>query len=63
MESINKKLDIFSELGSGWVFEKVEEIFVYIGKYKPRRGGNSFGYTPAGLQGKKAIVNVQNKDH
>ena len=43
--------------------EKNKEIFLYLARYKPIRGGSSFSYTPAGLRGKKAILNVKNKDN
>ena len=58
-----KKLDRYSELGSGWRLEKINTINLNIARYKPIRGGNSFAYTPADLSDKKAILNVQNKDN
>ena len=63
IESVNKKLGRFNEMGSGWRLEKIIEINLNLARYPPIRGGNSFADTPAGLRDKKAIVNVQNKDH
>ena len=62
IESVNKQLDKFNEMGSGWRLEKILEINLKLARYKPIRGGNSFAPTPAGLKEKKAIVNVQNDD-
>ena len=62
IESVNKKLDKFHEMGSGWRLEKILEIKLNLARYQPIRGGSSFADTPAGLRGKQAIVNVQNDD-
>ena len=50
-----KKLDGYSELGSGWRLEKINTINLNIARYKPIRGGNSFAYTPADLRDKRII--------
>ena len=63
IESVNKKIDKFHELGSGWRLEKILEIKLNLARYQPIRGGSSFTPTPAGLKEKGAIVNVQNDDH
>ena len=62
IENVNKKLDRYSELGSGWRLEKINTINVNIARYRPIRG-SSFIPTPAGLREKKAILNVQNNDN
>ena len=63
IESVNKKLDRFSEQGSGWKLEKIKGIHLTLARYKLIRGGNSFADTPKDLRNKKAIVNVKNKDN
>ena len=54
IESVNRKLDRYSEMGSGWRLERIIEINLNLARYKPIRGGNSFTDTPAGLRDKKS---------
>ena len=39
IESVNKQLDRFTEMGSGWRLEKILEIKLNLARYKPMRGG------------------------
>src|SRR6267154_5283817 len=50
-----------SELESDFVFKSVFSTTVQLGKYNPI-GGSQYLKTPAILDKKKAIINVQNKD-
>ena len=40
IESVNKKLDRFNEMGSGWRLEIFLEINLNLARYQPIRGGN-----------------------
>merc|ERR1711954_584574 len=61
VEKINEELENYTGEGSGWVLEQIESVFLQISRYKPIRGA-SYIPTPQGLQGKHAIINVQNFD-
>ena len=56
-----ESLETFQSRGSGWIFERVNQLDIHIDKYVPLRG-SSYINLPEVLAKKKAIVNVQNKD-
>ena len=63
-ESINqieKKVDEFVHMGSGWIFDYCKQIDLHVFKYSPPRGG-SYVKTPPWIQKKKAVVNIKNED-
>ena len=47
--------------GSGWILERVENLYLNTAIYDPIYG-SSYIKTPKSLEGKKAVVNPQNKD-
>ena len=64
VESINKIWKNFDEWisnGSGWRLNRVQNIYLNTAAYEPIRG-SSYIKTPKAIEGKKAIINVQNKD-
>ena len=48
--------------GSGWILERVENLYLNSAAYDPIYG-RSYIPTPKGIAAKKAVVNVQNKDN
>ena len=64
IERINNKIENYTEKGSDWKIHHILMIFFKITKYQPimRLSGHSHIPTPATLQAKHAIVNVQNTD-
>ena len=47
--------------GSGWILDRVQNIYLNTSVYEPIRG-KSYIETPKAIAGKHAIVNIQNKD-
>ena len=64
-ESVKKiwgDFDKWLSNGSGWVLERVENLYLNSAKYDPIYG-RSYIPTPKGIEAKKAVVNVQNQDN
>ena len=60
---ILEKIQQFQNNGSGWVFENVESFDINIDPFEPL-SGSSYTSLPKKLEGKKAVINVRNKnDH
>ena len=59
--SILQKFAEWLRYGSGWVLEKVIQLQINVGKYRPLKGSTYFKL-PDHLARKKAIINIQNKD-
>ena len=62
IEIIKGEIENWSEMGSGWEFEKITIAYVNVAHYQPLRGG-TYLPLPANLAKKKAIINVQNRDN
>ena len=59
-----KMLESFAEFqkkGSGWRLQSVEELEIFITKYKPLNG-KSYKPLPKVIMNKKAVINMQNDD-
>ena len=54
-------LIIYQKNGSGWYFKEVKRLEIHTVEYKPIRG-SSFIPLPNFIMGKKAIINMENKD-
>ena len=64
-ESIKKiwaDFDKWLSNGSGWILERVENLYLNTAAYDPIYG-KSYIPTPTKIAAKKAVVNVQNKDN
>uniref|UniRef100_A0A8D8TAN0 DNA-directed DNA polymerase n=1 Tax=Cacopsylla melanoneura TaxID=428564 RepID=A0A8D8TAN0_9HEMI len=62
VEQINEKMELFCNLGSGWIFDRVLKIDLYIAQYNPL-SGSSYIPTPKKLEHKKvssSILNIKN---
>ena len=54
-------IENYVSLGSGWVVDRIERLFLNFADYSPLRGG-SYIPLPKKLANKKVIINVQNQD-
>ena len=61
IDTINGKLGDYMGESSGWMMDSIKAVNLNIARYNPIRG-SSYIPSPVGLVGKKALVNVQNKD-
>ena len=57
-----ENLATFQQLGSSWVFGKIDSLEIHTVEYVPLRG-SSFIPLPKALADKKAIINLRNKDN
>jgi len=62
IENVKGEIEHWSEMGSGWVVERIQIAYVNVARYQPLRGG-TYLPLPAELAKKKAIVNVKNRDN
>ena len=60
-EELKHKLDIWGERGSGWIIDKIEDIWINISNYD-LLAGSSYIPLPPKLNPKKGLINVKNKD-
>ena len=56
-----KNIEDFVNLGSNWIFNKIQHLELKSAKYIPLHGGKYIA-TPDKLKAKKALINVQNHD-
>ena len=61
IKEILATLDNYQQNGSGWYFEKMNELEIHIVDYKPMKGG-SYIPLPEFVKKKNAIINIENKD-
>ena len=57
---LQERLEEFLNLGSGWILNKVEVVWIDIAKYQPL-SGSSYLLLPKELRDKKCIINPINK--
>ena len=60
-EKLMRKIDRFTNHGSGWVVNRISQHAILINKYKPLKG-KSFIKLPDWINNKKATINIKNKD-
>ena len=61
IDKLNEKIGEFLEMGSGFVFVRLENTIIKYARYNPI-GGSSYIPTPNFIAAKKAIINIQNRD-
>ena len=54
-------LEKWTQRGSGWVVDRVQNLWLDITRYQPPRGG-SYIPLPAAVRSTKAVINVKNRD-
>ena len=62
INEILEKISVFQMNGSGWYFEEVSSLEIYIVDYKPIKG-SSYIPLPDFIMKKKSIINIQSKDN
>lgn len=60
-EKMKGDIEEFTNQGSGWIYDRIENFQLFLFDYNAIRGG-TYIPTPMSIQKKEAVVNVQNKD-
>ena len=61
-EILKYRLDTWSERGSGWIADKIEDIKINIANYEPLAGSSSIPLPPELNNLMKGLTNLKNKD-
>ena len=61
-EELKHRLDIWTGLGSGWITDKIETLFIDISNYNPLAGSSYISLPPDLNNPKKGLINLKNKD-
>ena len=62
-EEILNLWDIWINVGSGWVIDKIEGWYITIANYEPLLGGSYISLQIALNNSMKGLINPKNKDH
>ena len=62
-EELKNRLDIWTGLGSRWIFDKIEDINIDIANYESLTGSNYIPLPPELNNSMKVLINVKNKDN
>ena len=62
-EEILNLWDIWVNVGSGWVIDKIEGWYITIANYEPLLGGSYISLQIALNNSMKGLINPKNKDH
>ena len=58
---INSAIENYTQKGSGWIIESIDNLKLYTAIYQPVRG-STYVPTPLSIASKKAIINIRNND-
>ena len=61
-ETLKHRLSIYSDEGSGWIIDKIEDIWINIANYDPLSGSSYIPLPPKLNNPKKGLINIKNKD-
>ena len=61
-EELKHRLDILTGLGSEWIIDKIETLFIDISNYNPLAGSSYISLPPELNNPKKGLINLKNKD-
>ena len=61
-ETLKHRLSIYSGEGSGWIIDKIEDIWINIANYDPLSGSSYIPLPPKLNNPKKGLINIKNKD-
>ena len=61
-ETLKNRLNIYSDGGSGWVIDKIEDIWINLANYKPLAGSSYIPLPPELNNSMKGLINLKNKD-
>ena len=62
-KEILNKLDIWINEGSGWIIDKIKEIYINVANYEPLSGSSYIPLPKVPNNSMKGLVNLKNKDH
>ena len=60
-EKLKILLDIWDGPGSGWVVDKIEDIYINVSNYDPLVGSSYFPLPPELRNSMKGLINLKNK--
>ena len=61
-EILKHRVEFYSNEGSGWTIDKIENIWINIGNYDPLIGSSYFPLPPELYNSMKGLINTKNKD-
>ena len=61
-ETLKHRLSIYSSKGSGWIIDKIENIWINISNYDPLSGSSYIPLPPELNNSMKGLINLKNKD-
>ena len=61
-ETLKHRLDIYSDEGSGWIIDKIEDIWINVANYDPLIGSTYFPLPLELRNSMKGLINLKNKD-
>ena len=61
-ETLKHRLNIYSAEGSGWIIDKIEDIWINVANYDPLVGSSYFPLPPELNNSMKGLINIKNKD-
>ena len=61
-ESINARIEAYTEVGSAWYFKEVDRLEIHTTENNPTKG-SSYIDLPKWIKDKKVIINIKNKDN
>ena len=62
-ETLKHRLNIYSDEVSGWIFDKIEDIWLNVANYDPLAGSSYFPLPPELSNSMKGLINLKNKDN
>ena len=62
-EKLKHRLEIYSDGGSGWIIDKIEDIWINVANYDPLPESSYFPLPPELNNSMKALINLKNKDN
>ena len=61
-EELKHRLDIWTGLGSGWVVDRIEDLYIDVANYDLLAGSTYIQLPPELNNPKKSLINIKNKD-
>ena len=62
-KTLKHRLNIYSDEVSGWIFDKIEDIWLNAANYDPLAGSSYFPLPPELSNSMKGLINLKNKDN
>ena len=61
-ETLKHRVEFYSNEGSGWIIDKIEDIWINIANYDPLVGSSYIPLPPKLKNSMKGLINLKNKD-